>query len=310
VVTRTDRLRTLFWTLALSSLPLGLTALKNAATGVTAAGGTRIAGYTSGLATNPNDLALMLNILMPLTVALALTARNRTQRLGAIAIIAINAAAIVATFSRGGFVTLAATALLTAVGLMRRGRWGLIGAGALALAVAIPSVPSSYVDRLSTILNAESDTTGSSQERLELMGAATDLIQLHPVLGSGLGMDATAVNAIRSLHWRRVHNAYLVYAVDLGIPGLLIFLAALCATVGTAWRIEREPADGDPGQRDLPTLAQGVRISLLSFAVAANFSPVPYDFYFYYLAGLSVAAWHCRTPRTSHVAVSASTSRS
>jgi len=308
VITRTERLRTIFWTLALCSVPLGITGLKNAAGGVMDAGGTRIAGYTSGLAANPNDLALMLNILMPLTASLAFTARNRTERLGAMAIIVINAGAIVATFSRGGFITLAMTGLLSAVVLMKRRQWGLIGAGFLALVVALPAVPSSYVDRLSTILNTDADTTGSAQERIELMETAVGLVESHPLLGSGLGNDAAAINKVKFLNWRRVHNAYLVYAVDLGIPGLLIFVACLFASIGCVWRIERAPAAEDPAQRDLPTLAQGVRISLISFAVAANFSPVPYDFYFYYLAGLSVAAWHCRTRPAGDLVASAAAS--
>ena len=39
----------------------------------------------------------------------------------------------------------------------------------------------------------------------------------------------------------------------------------------------------------LAILAQGVRISLVAFAVAAFFHPIAYQFYFFCLAGLAVA---------------------
>jgi len=299
VLTSTKKLRSFYWTLAFCCIPLAYTAVKNAASGITAGDGERIAGYTSGIAANPNDLALTLNILIPLIASLAFTARNRTERLGALAIIAISAAAVGVTFSRCGFIVLTFNTMLFAGVLAKRGKWGIVGTGAVMLLLALPALPSSYLERLSTIVGVQNDTTGSAQERLELMSVATQVVQAHPLLGVGLGNDALAINAIKSLHWRRVHNAYLNYAVDLGIPGALLFVAALLATIGTAWRIERSAPGDDPVERDLPTLAQGVRVSLMGFAVAANFAPVPYDFYFYYLAGLSVAVWKCRTLRVA-----------
>jgi O-antigen ligase len=309
VITRTDRLRTLFWTLSFCTLPLALTALKDFASGVTSADGSRIPGYTSGLASNPNDLALTLNIVMPLTAALVLTARGRATRWIGLGIIGIGTLGIVVTFSRGGFVTLATIIVLSVVNLMRRGHWGVIGGGALALLLAIPALPEGYLDRLSTISSVESDTTGSSQERWEVMTIALAAIEQRPITGSGIGMDALAVQNVRGGHYIRVHNAYLDFAVDLGVAGLVLFVAALVTTIRTAWRVEAQPADGSAADRDLPTLAQGVRISLIGFAVAANFAPVPYDVYFYYLAGLAVAAWHCRTSQTAALAVSAATPR-
>jgi len=42
--------------------------------------------------------------------------------------------------------------------------------------------------------------------------------------------------------------------------------------------------------RDLFLLAEGIQVSLAVFAVAALFHPVAYHFYFYYMAGLALAA--------------------
>src|SRR6185503_15868218 len=82
----------------------------------------RIAGYTmagSGLAANPNDLALMINLLIPFAAALVVTERRLLARLVAGGAVALGVAGVVVTFSRAGFLTLAAMGL---VGLLALGR--------------------------------------------------------------------------------------------------------------------------------------------------------------------------------------------
>src|ERR1051325_2804239 len=82
LVTSKKRLRVFAWMLSLCSLPLAVTAINNYRSGVfvTLEGSAvqRIAGYMggSGLAGNPNDLALMLNLLMPITGALFVISRS------------------------------------------------------------------------------------------------------------------------------------------------------------------------------------------------------------------------------------------
>jgi O-antigen ligase len=99
--------------------------------------------------------------------------------------------------------------------------------------------------------------------------------------------------------WRAVHNTYLEYGVDLGVPGLLLFLALLW----TCWRSAR--AARGVAEGEVSHLAEGIEISLLGFAVAAFFHPSAYHFYFYYIAGLAVAARHvaAREPAAATVTV-------
>jgi O-antigen ligase len=92
-----------------------------------------------------------------------------------------------------------------------------------------------------------------------------------------------------------VHNAYLQYAVDLGLPGLLLFgwLHVMCFR--TARSIERRAAR-EPALQHLSYLAAGIQISLAAFFVAAMFHPIAYQFYFFTIAGLAVALKNsCRT---------------
>ena len=282
------RLRVMAWTLSLASLPLALTALLNHSAGVYDGG--RVETYEASIAANPNDLALTLNIVLPLTVALFVSARSAVVRLFLLGVIALNTIGVIVTFSRGGFLTLLVIVALVSL-LWLRGRgvvaWAAVAAGLFA---AMPLLPEGYLDRLTTIVDVESDPTGSSQERWRDLQAAAGLVATHPMVGVGVGQDILALNEARGEIWRNVHNVYLQYGVDLGLPGMVLFVVLLATALRGARRVEREGRDHPhPDRQELARLAGAVRIGLVAFAVAGMFHPVAYYFYFYYLAGLAVA---------------------
>jgi probable O-glycosylation ligase (exosortase A-associated) len=287
------RFRVVAWTLTLAAIPLGVTGVQHYLAGDfllegAQSGVRRVVGYDAPLTENPNDLALMLNLILPLTLALLLAARRWAVRGLLVAILLVDVAAIVLTFSRAGFLTLATTVALYGARLVRRSGpvWLAV---ALVLAVAaVPFLPSGYVDRLSTITSVSSDPTGSSQARWRDTLAAASFVLDHPFLGAGIGMNILALNEQRGAAWRAVHNVYLELAVDLGLPGLVLFLVLLVGTIRIVERVRRR-ARGRPADRDVFHLAEALQTSLVAYAVAAMFHPAAYNFYFYYLAGLAVA---------------------
>jgi putative inorganic carbon (HCO3(-)) transporter len=291
MVTNRERLRTFAWSLTVCSIPLAMMALVHFAKGDFLSTGTsikRIEGY-AGISGNPNDLALTLNLLIPFTGALLLTTRSVLGRALALFALLLSVPAVVVTFSRAGFLTLAAIALMAAICLMRRGAV-LAAAGVLVAALAItPVLPKGYIERLSTIVDIDADPTGSAQGRWTDYQVATDVVIANPILGVGLGQDILALNAARGrATWRSVHNAFLEYAVDLGIPGILLFLSLLVASFGTARRVERLTSR-QPPLWDVSVFAAAAQIALVGFAVAAFFHPIAYQFYFFCVAGLAVA---------------------
>ena len=307
LVTSASRLRLFVWMLSLCSIPLALTAINNYRSGVfvTQAGSAvqRIAGYVggSGLAGNPNDLALMLNLLLPITGVLFVVSRSPGARLATGLACLLSVAAVIATFSRAGFITLAAIGLLTVVAMARRGAVATALGIVFLLCVTLAIVPRSYYDRLATITNIEADVTGSAQGRWDDWVLSINYVRDHPVTGAGLGQDLLALNAARGREtWRSVHNAYLQAAVDLGLPGAALFVALLLASFQNARRVRRHAQRA--GHDELALLAQGVSISLSAFAVAAFFHPIAYQFYFFCLAGLAVAL--VNVDRTSAAPVS------
>jgi probable O-glycosylation ligase (exosortase A-associated) len=294
LVTTRERLNVFCWTLVLCSIPLAVTALLNFHTGefVTRqeAVTQRIAGYVggSGIAGNPNDLALMLNLIIPISAALIVSTRRPAARTVAAAALVLCIAAVIVTFSRAGFIALATIFVLWL--LAAAGRRSLGGmAAALVLALCIwPVLPEGYLDRLSTITNISADTTGSAQGRWKDIGVSAELVAQNPITGAGIGQDILALNRMRGPTWRSVHNVYLQYAVDLGIPGLVLFLWLFGASLRSAGRV-RILAAKDHALRLLSYQAAGVQIALVAFGVQAFFHPVAYQFYFFCLAGLAVA---------------------
>ena len=288
IVNTAERLYRLGWLLCLASVPVALTGLVNFGAGEFVGQSARIQGYGTGLAGNPNDLALTLALLLPLTLALLVSARSMLPRAAAAASALLSVACVVATFSRGGFIALAVVAVLGFAWVARRYPLSAGSAALAALLVAPPLLPEGYAERVSTTFDVEADRTGSAQERVRDMKAAVQLIQEHPIVGAGLGMDVLALNQARGATWRSVHDVYLQYGVDLGLIGMTLFVLLLGSSIRTAWRAEqRARAPGiDPR---VAAIAGAVRISLVAFAVAALFYPVAYYFYFYYLAGLAVS---------------------
>ncbi len=293
IVSTPARFRVVTLTLVIASVPLAAVALVHFASGEIAPGGNdvgfgRIVGYNAPLTQNPNDLALTLNLLLPFSVAHLIRARGAVTRAVLLGVIVLVATAVVLTFSRAGFLALMAMLALYLWKLSRstQRHWAI--AVVLLALVALPLLPGSYLGRMGTITDMRSDQSGSSQARWGGMVAATGLALKHPFFGVGAGMNILALNEARGPLWKEVHNVYLEYAADLGLPGLALFLALFWSCVRRARGTQRAAA-GVPGAANLYHYGVAVEVSLAAFAVSGMFHPVGYHFYFYIIAGLALA---------------------
>jgi O-antigen ligase len=155
-------------------------------------------------------------------------------------------------------------------------------------------LPAGYVSRVASITDVDSDPTGSAQKRWADSRAALRILAERPLLGAGLGMNVLALNDERGSSWTAVHNVYLQLGVELGLPGLALFVALLAASIRTARRAQREARRA--GRSDLFHLSEGIEVALWGFALSGLFYPVAYHFYFYLVAGLAAAAGTLRPP--------------
>lgn len=285
VLSSYEKLKTLAWSLVLMTIPLSLTTVKNFLAGDAG----RVKGYSASLTANPNDMALMLNLLLPLAVALFLSTNKGSRRLILAGIIGLMMVAVMATFSRAGFLAMGFIVMCYLWFLRNRKERILIPIVIIVGVLAIPLIPPEFYSRISTIVNVEEDTTNSAQERLADMKTALGLVVTHPIVGSGIGMNVLAMNAARGPTWTQVHNVYLQLSVELGIPGLVFFIVLYLYCLGEAKWVLRY-ARGRPEMQGLYNIAEGLKISLWAYALEAMFHPTAYHYYFYYIAGMAVAA--------------------
>ncbi len=289
VVSSTNRLYQIAAALTVMGVGLSGFAIYNYASGAFIAndGVERLVGNEGGLTKNPNDMALMINLIMPLTISLFLSSKTIARRAVLLGAIVCELATVVMTYSRAGALTIGIIFVLYMWKLRRRRERSWLFAVAAVGILSLPMVPSSYYERLSTISSIESDQTGSSQERWSDMTIALKSILSNPIKGHGVGMNVNTMRDARGQEGRAVHNVYLEHALDLGLPGLMLFLLLVASCVKAA-RVAQERSMMK-GKDTLFHLAQGIEISLIAYLVEGMFHPVSFQFYFYYIASLAVA---------------------
>lgn len=288
-ITTVRRFRQFAWGITLMSVPIATTAVRDYLSGNVMQSSERIAGYDAPLTDNPNDLALTLNLILPFILLAVRSSRSCVIRVLALGIAVLNVAAVLLTFSRTGFIALLTILVGIFSGLFRSRNlaWGV--ALLVALLASLPFLPSALWERWATITDVESDPTGSAQARRDQWGSALRFIVTHPVVGTGIGTGVLGLREHGSESWSEVHNAYLQYGVELGLPGLGLYLLLVVASLRSA-SSGRQQAGMSHDAEGAAQLAQATRLSLVAFLAAAFFHPVAYHFYFYFLVGLAVAA--------------------
>lgn len=246
--------------------------------------GVRIEGVVGGIFGNPNDLAMALDLLLPLAVVLALTSKP-AGRLFYSACAFVLAVGVVVTFSRGGFLGLAAAG---GVLLWKLGRTNKLATAMAALAACLVlamSMPAGYADRLFTIIHSEQDATNSAQERAGEMKQALEIASRHLVFGIGMGNYAFYSN-----HAIRAHNAYVEIAGELGVSGLIAYLILIFAPLRSLKRIERETSGTREHRiREMHLLSAGVYAAIIGYVVCAMFSSAQYQWYLFYFVGYALS---------------------
>jgi O-antigen ligase len=245
--------------------------------------GYRVGGHGEGIFGNSNDLALHLVTILPVAVALGFASRGAARKLfyGGAALLML--AAIVVTYSRGGFLGLSCALGVLAWKLGRRHRLAVFAAALLLVFGLLLFAPGNYALRLLSIVMPSLDPVGSYGTREgELMRSLWVALR-HPLLGVGMGNYV-----IMSYRSQVTHNAYTQVASELGMPALACYLVFVFTPLRRMMRVERDTlaAGGDRGR--FYYLAVGLQASLVGYMVSSFFASVAFLWYVYYLAGYAV----------------------
>ena len=306
-LTTAKRLQQMTWVMLVASGYIAARAVLDYARGVNLTEGDRVRGAVGGIFENPNDLALNLVTFLAPTLFIVLYERRTSRRLFAAGIAATMAMAIVCTKSRSGFLGLAAMLLVVAYYALKA-RPTLVLAGVVAVVIAMPMMPASFWNRMTSIFEADQDPTGSREARIKIMEKGLQVFMDNPVTGVGAGQfqNYDANNSSGADKWRVTHNVWLQVSTELGIFGLLIFgflvvrayqacTRTLVLLKGPRRNKRRKPMPEEPAfvtepeRQILETTAKGMLAALIGWTVCAFFASVAFNWTFYYVLALAVA---------------------
>ena len=230
-----------------------------------------------------NDFATFAVTALPFGLYFLHAAQRSSTRMFAALSLCVLAVAFVRTGSRGGFIALVAvTAFIvfryTAIAL----RWRIAATAIVAL-VVVGTASDQYWTQMGTILSDADYNRTDESGRMQIWRRGIGYMFRNPVLGVGPGNFQAAEGMLSSfaarqqvgvgVRWNAAHNSYIQVGAELGIPGLVIFLAMIATTFGMLRQLNRSyAAAGDQHEQDVCALTNALTGSLVAFVVGAYFS--------------------------------------
>jgi len=223
----------------------------------------------------PGNLSSALLILLPCSLAAAWYGQRSgwpmTLRIAAIALAVASLAAAYTAESRTFWLALAAQVAVAAVLLTMNGNAVRSRRSALALfAAALALGAAAMTLHVQTTREALGARSMEEDPRLALWKEVTGRIRERPSTGYGFGRGILRTELrgeLGEVQLWHAHNLFLDTALQLGIPGVLLLLALLGATLREGWRLARDPAP--------LAMAAGIAIvSVLAGMVVRNLTDV------------------------------------
>ena len=306
VLNTTERLERLMWLIVASTGVIAGLSVVNYFRGYNLVEDGRLGGAVGGIFGNPNDLAMNMTSFLPAAIVIAMSRRQRSgRRLLAALTAVLMLATIIFTKSRGG--ALGLVAALGAIAILGHSvRRGIGTITIVAVLVATPFIPDAFWARMVSIVDEDADNkqfTGSREARRTVMQDGIDAFLEHPLTGVGVGQFKNYNPPERKERWLETHNALIQVASETGIFGLATFsfliIAAAAAAITTQRRIRlalafaRRTPQRKEREDDATALGEhvlGLSAGLIGWFVCALFASVAYNWTFYYLLALIVAA--------------------
>jgi O-antigen ligase len=241
-----------------------------------------------------NDLAMLIVCSLPLVLYLWRRPAHAWARVVLAAATVFLLVALGKTGSRGGFLGFVAVGGYLLLRLRGVSTLQRIGTVAL-LATLLGTVASDkYFDRIETIFHPSADYNWSGKSetgRMEIWKRGMGYMLDHPLLGVGAAAFPVAEGTLapealeqrrygRGFKWSAPHNSFVQVGAELGIGGLILFVALLAAAFGTLARLRRVRVP------EIAVVAQVFTASLVAFVVTASFLSQAYSAYLYTLLGM------------------------
>lgn len=247
--------------------------------------GGRLQGALSGMYGNSNDLALIIDLSLPLCLALALTTGSYWKKLAWSIVMLAMIYAVSLTASRGGALALVVVALvcLWQLGVKSR-RFYLLLLVPVAILVILLYGGNSLRDRFEQT-NTEPNHRGteaseSAQQRKRLLVRSLEVTAEHPFFGVGPG-NFEVVSEV----WRVTHNSYTQISAEGGIPAFLLYLLIFWRAIANLRDIRKYRKRG----KGIRLFSMALEASLAAYFVGSFFASVAYQMFPYLLVAYTSA---------------------
>ena len=283
VVTSFRRLLLVMEVTILSAAFVAVISLSDFMQGKNLVEGTRATGAVGGIFGNPNDLALAMNVLLPVAVGLALSRPHLFTKLLYWGCATLLTLISVVTYSRAGLVTMFVSGvfLLVKVGRRYPAAWVVGGLATAAILVTSPG-------RIFTLFEGTTGTlsaAGSATARWELVKRGIEAAGANPFRWMfGVGLDNFS---IVSIHDQVTHNSFLQVFNDVGLPAMIFYtlfvvsVFRITGAIGERYRKAR-------GHRQVWLTVITIQTSLVAYVVGSLFASVAFYWYLYYPAAFAV----------------------
>ena len=292
------RIQALLWIIVASLFYYGV---KGGIFTLISGGGSHVLGPQGTIIGDNNQLALALLMTLPLANYLRGQSANPWIRRLLLVAMGFTVVAILGTYSRGGFIGLAA---LLAFAFMRsRSKLGYVVAVCAVVVPALMFMPDSFFDRLHTIHDYASDS--SFQGRVVAWHVAYDYARDHFPFGAGF--YGPQLGEVFRIYYpqetlRAAHSIYFQVLGEQGFMGLALYLTILLLSFLRAGQLKRLAMErAETGWA--AELASMIWLSLLVFGLSGAALSMAYYDLFILLIGLLVALQHQLAPQT-HTAYS------
>jgi O-antigen ligase len=246
-----------------------------------------------------NDLATFLVTAMPLGLYFLHAGRSMVTRVFAAGALAVITVAFVHTGSRGGFIALIAVAgfivlRYSAIALTRR-----VFVTVLVAVIVMATASTQYWEQMGTIMSDADYNRTDESGRMQIWSRGVGYMLVHPLLGVGPGNFQTAEGTLSpyaerqqfgvGVRWNAAHNSYIQVGAEMGVVGLLLFLAILVNAFVALYRSSPPKEDTGAGRQDRRRqLTQVLTASLIGFVVGAFFLSLAYSEMLYTLVAMAV----------------------
>ena len=272
--------------LLIMALSLGLIGLKGGIWAILSGGAHRVYGPAGTFVGDNNDLALALNMALPLLLYLSKDEPRPWLKLLLKTTFVMSIVAIIFTYSRGGFLALGLVSFL----LMIKAKYKslaviTLGIGSL---MAMWIVPAKWGDRMNTIQTYEED--GSAMGRINAWKMAWNLALDRPLTGGGFETFTPQVFRIYAPNPDSVHDAHsncFEMLGEQGFIGLGLYLLLIASCI-IRLRFLKSRIRRDPALQWAQHYPDMLQVSIFAYVLGGAFLGRAYFDMFYQLVGAMV----------------------